>query len=162
MARASDNESQRQPRLVELFDSEKYYPVLEVLSSCLTMADALALCRVGLSGLKNAMLRKIANINNRLRDFLDDPVMFRSQLGKHNALISGPFALNILELGRRKVLYLDVFIEDGIGADEFTEYIQESEKYQNDNPEVETVKRPESLCLPSFLLTLTDANPVYL
>ncbi|RYP26154.1 hypothetical protein DL767_008150 [Monosporascus sp. MG133] len=137
---ASNNESQRQSRWVELFDPENYYPVLEVLSSYLTIADFLVLCQVckGLDGLKNCMLRKISNINVRLRDFVDDAVMFRSQLGNYGALISGLFALNIFELGHRKVLYLDVFIEDGANADQFTKYIREIEKYQNDNPEVET------------------------
>ncbi|RYP53210.1 hypothetical protein DL769_010558 [Monosporascus sp. CRB-8-3] len=118
---ASDNESQRQSRWVELFDPENYYPVLEVLFSYLTIADFLVLCQVckGLDGLKNCMLKKISNINVRLRDFVDDAVMFRSQLGNYGALISGPFALNSFELGYRKVLCLDVFIKDGANADQF-------------------------------------------
>lgn len=149
---SSENEYQRQPRLVELLDPEKYYPVLELLSSYLSVADSLALCRVckGLDGLKNCMLRKISNINVRLKDFVDDPVMFRCQLGKYNALISGPFALNIFELGHQNVRYLDVFIQDGVNADQFTEYIQESEKYQNENPDIKTVRRREMCLLRSY------------
>ena len=144
----SNNESQRQSIWVELFNHEKYYTVVEVLSPYLTIADFLVLCQVckGLDGLKNYMLRKIFNINVRLRDFVNDPVMFRSQLGNYGALISGSFALNIF-VGHRKVLYLDVFINDRANADQFINYIRENEKYQNDNPEVETMKRqfPERL-----------------
>ena len=122
---SSDNEYRRPLRFVELLDPQKYYPVLELLSSYLTVADSLALCRVCkvLDGLKNYMLRKISNINVRLKGFVDDPVMLRSQLGNYNALISGPFALNIFEMGHQTVRYLDVFIQDGVHADWFMEYI---------------------------------------
>ncbi|RTE68648.1 hypothetical protein BHE90_016973 [Fusarium euwallaceae] len=154
----SHNESQRQSRWIELFDPKKYYPVLEVLSLYLTIADFLVLCRVckGLDGLKDCMLRKISNVNTQLKDFVDDPPMFRSKLGNYGALISGPFALNLLELGQWRVLYLDVFIKDGDNADHFTKYVRENEKYENDSPEVETVKsqlpRNSSLYV-QFLLT---------
>jgi hypothetical protein len=148
---ASENKSQLQSRLVELFDSERYYPVMEVVSSYLTLADAAALCMVckGLDGVKKYMLRKISNINVQLRDFMDDPVMFRSQLGKHRGLISGPFALDTFERGHGKVVYLDVFIEDGIDADQFTRYLQDTEEFQNDSPGAEAV-RLESVCLLGF------------
>jgi len=128
---SSDTEYRCQPKLVELLDPEKYYPVLELLSVYLTIADSWGLSRVckGLDGLKNCMLRKISNINVPLKGFVDDPIMLRTQLGKYNALISGPCALNIFELGLRNVRYLDVFIQDGVAADQFTEYIQTSEKY---------------------------------
>ncbi|KAH7232516.1 hypothetical protein B0J15DRAFT_505391 [Fusarium solani] len=139
----SHNKSQHQSRWIELFDPKKYYPVLEVLSLYLTIADILVLCRVckGLDGLKDCMLRKISNVNIQLRDFVDDPPMLRSQLGNYGALISGSFALNLFELGQRKVLFLDIFIKNGANADHFTNYMRENEKYQNDNPEFETTPR---------------------
>ncbi|KFH40863.1 hypothetical protein ACRE_084410 [Hapsidospora chrysogenum ATCC 11550] len=141
----SDNQVRRQSRWVELFDPETYYPVLERLSSYLTIADFLVLCQVcrRLAGLKDCILRKISSVNIRLRDFVDDPTMFRSQLGNCGALISGSFALNLFELSRYKVLYLDVFVRDGPDTDHFTNYIRETEKYQRNNPEVRTV---ESSC----------------
>ncbi|KAI1496142.1 hypothetical protein F5X99DRAFT_422356 [Biscogniauxia marginata] len=163
MALASNHEYQRQSRWVELFDPEKYYPFVRLLSSYLTIADFLLLCQAckGLDVLKGFMLRKFSNINVRLRDFVDDPVMFRSQLGNYGALISGPFALNIFELGRHQVLYLDVFIKDGANADQFTDYIQETEKYQNDNQKVETTPTRciySSCVRPGMKLRITRTN----
>jgi hypothetical protein len=139
---ASNNDFQRQSRWVELFNPETYYPVLEMLSSYLTIADFLVLCQVckRLDGLKDCILRRISSVNVRLRDFVNDPIMFRSQLGNCGALISGSFALNFFELSRSKVLYLDVFVKDGPNADQFTNYMRQNERYQNDNPDAETVK----------------------
>ena len=135
-------DSQRQAKLVEVFDHEKYYPIVETLSSFLTIADFLTLCRVckGLDNLKNHMLEKVYDINQKLRDFFDDPVTFRSQQGKLGAVISGAFALDTFELGRRKALYLDVFIKDGTYAEQFTSYIREAENYQEDDQGSRTVK----------------------
>lgn len=109
----------------------------------LTIADVLVLCQVckGLDELKNHALGKISNINAWLSDFVDDPIMFRSQLADNDALISGTFALNIFELGHRKVSYLDVFIREGTNAEHFTRYMREHEKYRDDNPGIETVKK---------------------
>ncbi|EEU34813.1 uncharacterized protein NECHADRAFT_88423 [Fusarium vanettenii 77-13-4] len=146
----SQNEFQHQSRRIELFDPKKYYPVLEVLSLYLTIADMLVLCRVckELDGLKDCML-KISNVNIQLKDFVDDPPMFRSKMGKYGALISGSFALNLLELGQRKVFHLDIFIKDVANADHFTNYMRENEKYQSDNPEVETVQNAKACHLGS-------------
>ena len=66
------------------------------------------------------MLSKISNINVRLSNFVDDPIMFRSHLGNNGALISGSFALNLFEMSHQKVSNLDVFVEDGAAADQFT------------------------------------------
>lgn len=91
---------------------------MEVLFSVLTIADFLVLCRAckGFNKLKNYMLKKFSDVDLKLRDFVDDPVTFRFQQGKHGALRSGTFSLNILELGYRKAPYLDVFVRDGIYA----------------------------------------------
>ncbi|KAH6959644.1 hypothetical protein BKA56DRAFT_501478 [Ilyonectria sp. MPI-CAGE-AT-0026] len=139
---ASNEAPQRQSIWVELFHSENYYPVLQVISSYLTIADSFALCQVckGLEGLKDHMLKTVSNVNIPLRDFVDDPTMFRSQLGHHDALISGSFALNLFELGHRKVPCLDVFVKEGAHADHFTKYVQENEGYQIDDLENGTVK----------------------
>ena len=108
----------------------------------MTITDVLVLCQVcrGLSQPKIDVWRKISNINAQLGNFVNDPAIFRSQLGSYDGLISGPFALNVFELSYEKVLYLDVFIKDGRGADQFAKYMLEHEKYQNENVGVETVK----------------------
>ena len=68
--------------------------------------------------------------------------MFRSQLGRYDALISGGFALNFFDFSYLKVPNLDVFIEAGIHAVEFTNYIRKLEGYETSteiNPDDETV-----------------------
>ncbi len=107
----------------------------------LTIADVLVLSRVcrGLSQFKVNVWRNISNIHARLRGFVHDFARFRSQLGSHDGLISGPFALNVFELRHRKVLYLDVFIKDGADAEQFAKYMQENEEYRNGDVEVEAV-----------------------
>ncbi|KXX80334.1 hypothetical protein MMYC01_204670 [Madurella mycetomatis] len=135
----SSTEYRTRSKWVELFHQ---YPILEAISSYLTIADVLVLYQVckGLDELKDRALSKISNINVWLTDFVGDPVMFRSQLGSNGGLISGPFALNVFELGHRKVSCLDVFIRDGTNVDNFTRYIREHEKYRDDNPD-ETVRK---------------------
>ena len=140
---ASDNECRQQSKLAELF-STRFEPILALLSSYLGIAGLSVLYRVSknFSGLKEHLQKSRFNINGRLSDFVADPDMFRSQLGKYDALISGGFALNFFESGHWKVPNLDVFIEAGIRAEEFTNYIREYEGYEAStevNPDVETV-----------------------
>ena len=72
-------------------------------------------------------------------DFVVDPISFRSQLGSYGAVLAGIFALNVLELSRRRVPYLDIFIENGHSANEFISYLQENEGYQREDMNIETV-----------------------
>ncbi|KAL8290982.1 hypothetical protein RB601_003668 [Gaeumannomyces tritici] len=131
------------------------------------MADSLALCRVckGLDGPRNYMMKKISSINIHLKDFVDNPAMLRSQLRKYDALISGPFALNIFELGRQHVRYLDVFVHNGVNADQLAEYIQKTENYRNDNPDAETTQPRQIYCCSTrpntkLRITRTDRSPL--
>ncbi|KAH8883191.1 hypothetical protein GQ53DRAFT_432057 [Thozetella sp. PMI_491] len=122
-----------QPQLgwLDIFDST-LYPILEALSSYLTVADFLVLCQAckRLDKLKHWVLGKVSNVNIRLKDFLGDPVAFRSHMARCGGLISGPFALDILELSHRRVPYLDVFIKEGDGVGGFFDYLEEKEKYE--------------------------------
>lgn len=150
----SNNTCRRHTSWVELFDPEKYYAVLKSLSSFLTIADFLVLCQAckGFDKLKKCMLRKVSKINVWLSDCMDDTVMFRIQLGNCGALISGAFALSMLELGQRQVQHLDVFVRDGTDADHFTNDIRETENYQEDDQGVETVKKHSLNCSSQHLL----------
>lgn len=136
------NTSQCHATWVDLFDPGQYFPVLDILSSYLTIADFLVLCRAckGLAKLKEYMLKKVSNINLWLGDFVDEPGTFRTQLGNCGALISGPFALNVFELGHRGVPYLDVLIKDGVDADRLANYIKEAENYHEESQREETVR----------------------
>jgi hypothetical protein len=89
--------------------------------------------------IKDAAFRLICRINIALKNFVIDATMFRSQLGHYNAMISGSFALNFFQLSNKKVSHLEIFIKDGGGADQFTDYLQKTEKYKNDSA-VETVR----------------------
>lgn len=86
------------------------------------------------------MLKKVSNINLWLGDFVDEPGTFRTQLGNYGALISGPFALNVLELVHRGVPYLDGLIQDGVNADRLTNYIKEAENYHEESQGEDTVR----------------------
>ncbi|KAF5232816.1 hypothetical protein FANTH_12795 [Fusarium anthophilum] len=134
-----DTLSQHQPQLVEMLLQP---PILEVLRCFLILPDFLALFQVckRLYKSKNNILRFICAINAALKSFVTDATMFRSQLGHYNAIISGPFALNFLQLSRNKVLELDIFIKEGADADRFTDYLQTTEEYKND-AEVEMIPR---------------------
>ena len=136
------NISQHHATWVDLFDPEQYFPVLDILSSYLTIAYFLVLCRAckGLAKLQEYMLKKVSNINLWLGDFVDEPGTFRTQLGNYGALISGPFALNVLELGNRGVPYLDVLIQDGVNANRLANYIKEAENYHEESQGEDTVR----------------------
>ncbi|KAI3571766.1 hypothetical protein IWW34DRAFT_638544 [Fusarium oxysporum f. sp. albedinis] len=116
-------------------------PILEVLRSYLIIPDFLELFQVcrRLYLIKDRTLRSICGINIALKNFVRDATLFRSQLGHYNAVISGSFALNFFQLSNKKVSHLDIFVKDGAGADQFTDYLQRTEEYKNDS-EVDRVR----------------------
>lgn len=59
-----------------------------------------------------------------------DPQLFRSELGKHNALVSGSVALQFFERVVWRESDLDVFIEEGENAGTFHKYLTEKEYYK--------------------------------
>lgn len=141
---ASDSEPRRQSRLVELLSSERHSPVVVALSSYLGLAGFQLLFQASreLYQLKD-YFRKQHDINSRLRHFVADPDLFRCQLVKNDALISGGFALSFLELSRLQVSNLDIVVRLGNSAGEFESYVRDQEGYEtvaNDNTEAETVR----------------------
>ncbi|KEY75238.1 hypothetical protein S7711_09302, partial [Stachybotrys chartarum IBT 7711] len=124
---------------VGIFDPTLYIPILDSLSLHLTVANVLVLYQVykGLGSLKDYMLKKVSNINDRLKDFVNNPALLRSKLGQHGALISGNFACSLFDLKPRRALYLDVFINDGADAEHFAEYLEDYEGY---NMETEIIR----------------------
>ncbi|KAF4444539.1 hypothetical protein F53441_11102 [Fusarium austroafricanum] len=66
--------------------------------------------------------------------------MFRSQLGRCNAMLSGSFALNFFQMCNKEVTGLDIFVSEGSNADQFTDYLERSEGYGSDT-EAETMIR---------------------
>lgn len=127
----SKTESSRKIGLTDIFNRHNGYPFAFEMSSYLTVADALVLSRVckAFGDFKDYMLAKVSDINTRLQPFVKDPVIFRSQLAKHDGLISGMFALDLFEVTRWEVPYLDIFIKTGPNAEEFSSYLQREEAY---------------------------------
>lgn len=127
---------------VGLLNPFNYPPVHDHLKKYLNSADFLVLSLVSkeLEGLRYYTLKKAANVDARLKDFVIDPSLFRAHLGYDNALISGSFALNLFEMGRLNVYKLDIFIQDGPGADHIMYFISEFEGYRSKNEQVDEVK----------------------
>jgi len=139
---ASEGEFQQPSKLLELF---KINPIADALCLYLGTAGLFVLCRVSkeLYRFNNDLRKSRWNINVRLRDYVSKPEIFRSQLGKYDALISGGFALNFFELVPWKMSNLDVFVKGGAQTERFIDYIQEHEGYktiQEKNLTVETVR----------------------
>ncbi|KAJ9604902.1 hypothetical protein H2200_010291 [Cladophialophora chaetospira] len=114
--------------LLEVVDSERYFPIHQYLWSVLPVKTAVALsqtCRQ----LRAAHLRTF-NINQRLSYFVRDPAGLRSQLGKNGALISGSFALQLLAQKRWPDSDLDIFVEAGATTEELHVYLQQIEHYR--------------------------------
>ncbi|KAF5677105.1 hypothetical protein FCIRC_6832 [Fusarium circinatum] len=75
-------------------------------------------------------------------------------------IIPRPFALNLLQLSRNKVLELDIFIKEGADADRFTDYLQATEEYKND-AEVERIPRRRvysRLAQPNIQIRVTQTT----
>lgn len=123
----------RSPRFLLnlLIHHEQYYPIFDRICSYLSIADILTLRRTckQLSNLYHVLLETQWNVNSRLRRFVKDPQGIRTQLGRHDALISGGFALQFFERVTWKESDLDIFIESGPGPIAFGNYLTEVEGY---------------------------------
>jgi hypothetical protein len=128
---ASIRKSKQQSKLVELF-STRFDPILTLISLYLGIAGLRSLFQVSKSfyRLKEHVEKSCFNLNKRLRDFVAYPDMFRSQLGKYDALIYGGFALNFFDFGSWRVPNLDVWMEAGTNAVDFINYIRKYEGYE--------------------------------
>ncbi|KAH7019802.1 hypothetical protein EDB80DRAFT_701551 [Ilyonectria destructans] len=109
--------------------------VYDELKKYLNAAELLALSQTSkeLGLLRYYTLKKAANVDGRLKDFVHDAPLFRSHLGHDNALISGSFALNVFEMGGLKVRKLDIFVQDGPKADHIMFFVSETEGYRSED-----------------------------
>ncbi|KFA82004.1 hypothetical protein S40288_08004 [Stachybotrys chartarum IBT 40288] len=102
------------------------------------------------------MLKKVSNINDRLKDFVNNPALLRSKLGQHGALISGNFACSLFDLKPSRALYLDVFINYGADAEHFAEYLEDYEGY---NMETEIIRVANANIQDYSAVLLTTIHP---
>lgn len=119
------------PTFLSTFDRESRYPIFDTLRNCLSIAEIVSLtqtCKT-FSGLYQYLLPVQWDVDKALRRYVDDPYGFRSQMAKHDALISDDFATKYFERATWKVYKLCVVIRQGFGVDPFSKYISETEGY---------------------------------
>lgn len=123
--------SQKPPNFLTTFDRNFSYPSYRKLCDLLPISSIIALTRTckQLNSFYRDMLSSQWDINKRLRRFVKDPNGLRSQMGEHDALISGSFALQFFERVTWDASDLDIFIPAGPGAESFGKHLQEAEGY---------------------------------
>lgn len=104
------------------------YPVSDHFWSTLPPESPIALSQT-CHQMRDAFQRRW-NVDQRLRRFVKNPTGLRSQLGKHGALISGGFALQLFAQTCWLESDWDIFVEQGTAAADFDTYLQQEEKYR--------------------------------
>ena len=117
--------------IFDVLDHNARYTIFDNIASFLDIADIISLSRTcrQLSAVYQALLPAHWNIDRRLRRFVRDPKALRSQIGIHNALISGSFAVQFFERLTWKESDLDIFVEQGQGATALEHYLCIKEDY---------------------------------
>lgn len=120
------------PNFLNIFHLESRYPVFAEICAHLPIGSIIALTRTcrQLSGLYQSLVPRLWNVDRCLKRFLHDPQFFRSQMAKYNALVSGSFVTGFFERVRWEGSDLDIYIEQGKGADAFASYLTEKEGYK--------------------------------
>ncbi|CCT76256.1 uncharacterized protein FFUJ_14108 [Fusarium fujikuroi IMI 58289] len=72
----------------------------------------------------------LLNITRQLQPFVNDPMRFREELGKHDGLIAGDFVRNFFEFHRWEVSSLLLYIERGSKSQGFIQYLLDHEGYR--------------------------------
>lgn len=75
------------------------YPIFDTLCSHLDIGGLLALRKLSkqLSTHLSTPMKERWNVNRRLGRFVRNPIEFRSQMARHNALISGSFVIQFFD-----------------------------------------------------------------
>ncbi|MCJ1469260.1 hypothetical protein MMC07_007893 [Pseudocyphellaria aurata] len=120
------------PSFLDVFHRESRYPIFDRICSFLPIDSIVALTRTcrGLSELYRYLIPLQWNVDRLLSRFVSDPDRFRSQMGRHNALVSGSVALQFFERVLWKEADLDIYVEQGESAEAFAKYLTESEGYK--------------------------------
>lgn len=136
------------PSLLDILHLESHYPIFDRICSYLSIGSIIALtqtCR-GLSTLYQSLLPSQWNVDRHLRRFVQDPQFFRSQMGKHNALVSGSVAVQFFERVFWKDSDLDIYIERGPNAHAFGEYLTKKEGYEFQKTSLSAGYKMSSIC----------------
>lgn len=119
------------PTALDLLDADRY-PILGQVCGDLAVDSMVALSKT-CRQLNRQMPRVIQgkrNIDDQLRQFVDDPRGLRACLGQHNAPISGSFALQFFTSETWPRSDLDIFVQDGSGIDMIANHIMHREGYR--------------------------------
>ena len=129
---ASSAVSTPQPTFLSTFDRESRYPIFSTLGDMLSIAEIISLTRTckKLSDLYRYLLPILWNVDKALGRFFDDPLGFRSQMAKYDALIFDDFAVQFFERDVWKCQFLDVIIQQGAGSELFSTYLSDTGGYE--------------------------------
>ncbi len=107
------------------------YPIFTGICSLLSISAIIALTRTckALSTLYQELLPQQWNVDLLLGRFVQDPLLFRSQLGRYDALVSGSFAVQFFDRVQWTDSDLDIYIKGGVSTDAFGTYLCEAEGY---------------------------------
>lgn len=130
---ASDSKSPQKFLFASLLTFQEPLEIFDKICSYLNMAEFQSLRQVCKRCYHVENLQRRFNINRLLCPFVSDVQRFRSELGKHDALISGGFALSFFDLGWSNVPVLDIFVEAGGQTDGLVAYIKNSEGYDKED-----------------------------
>lgn len=145
-------------KLVGLLSDESRNPNLTIVDTTLFhlgIADIYALhatCR-SLRWLVGYMTDspRLLNINKQLGPFVEDPMRFRSELGKHDGLIAGDFVRNFFEFGRWEVTTLLLYVEQGLKSQGFIDYLRDHEGYRTKSQQPRILERNKP---PGFYIVI--------
>ncbi|KAI0910116.1 hypothetical protein F4823DRAFT_638049 [Ustulina deusta] len=105
------------------------YPIQRRIIHDLDTRSILNLCRTS-SGLREDLRTYLWDINKKLGRFFQDPVAFRAELGRADALISGSFALQFFANKFWPESDLDINLREGEGVESLGKYLVEAEGYE--------------------------------
>ena len=119
------------PTFLSTFDRKSRYPVFNTFCNCLSIAEIISLTQTckKFSGLYQYLLPLQWDIDKALRRYFNDPYGFRSQMAKHDALITDEFATKFFKRVAWKADSLSVTIRNGFGVDPFSSYLSGTEGY---------------------------------
>lgn len=113
--------------LVDLLDRYQYYPVYEVLCSCLDVVSIIRLSKVCKA--LRPLQQQLWNVDRLLKRFVDEPVALRQEMRRHGAVISGGLALQFFARETWEESDLDLFVRRCPEANALGDYFVEREGY---------------------------------
>lgn len=122
---SSSSISTSQPTFLSTFDRESRYPIFRALCAYLSVSQIVSLTRTckKLSGLYQYLLPIQWDVDKALLRWVDDPLGFRSQMARCDALIDGDFSFHYFERIQMERGPLDVSIQQGFRVELFSKYL---------------------------------------